>query len=134
MTNLNPFLAAVEAVLGGPVSDPPNSPAQLLAQWEQLVDWCKEGYHWDVSEYSNELSVRRRLELLLCAKRLQTFQELRELKVRVSEIDNRFRSLLKPGVQLPNREHWWEQGVLKRAGEQYAEYFRKAHGIQVEVI
>ena len=98
------------------------------------MDWCKDGYRWDVSEYSNELAVREKLELLLTAERLQTFQELQELKARVCEIDNRFKSLLKPEVQLPNREHWWEQGVLKRAGEQYAEYFREAHGIQIEVV
>ena len=134
MSNPNPFLAAVEAVLGGSVSSPRNSPAQLLAQWEQLVDWCEEGYHWDVSEYLNELSVREKLELLLTAERLQTFQELQELKARVGAIDGRFKSLLKPDVQLPNREHWWEQGVLKRAGEQYAEYFRQAYGIHVEVV
>lgn len=134
MSNPNPFLAAVETVLGGPVSSPRNSPAQLLAQWEQFVGWCRDGYRWDVSEYSNELRVRERLELLLTAERLQTFQELQELKAGVSEIDTHFKSLLKPDVQLPNRAHWWEQGVLKRAGEEYAEYFREAHGIQVGVV
>src|SRR5438045_4866711 len=108
MSNPNPFLAAVETVLGGPVSSPRNSPAQLLTQWEQFVDWCKDGYRWDVSEYSNELAVREKLELLLAAEPLQRFQELQELKARVSAIDARFKSLLKPDVQLPNREHWWE--------------------------
>jgi hypothetical protein len=134
MSNPNPFLAAVETVLGGPVSSQHNSPAQLLAQWQQFVDWCKDGYRWDVSEYSNELRVRKRLELLLTAERLQTFQEIHDVHARVREIDNQFKSLLKPDVRLLNREHWWEQGVLKRAGEQYVEYFRKAHGIQVEVV
>ena len=133
MSNPNPFLATVEKVLGGSVSSPRNSPAQLLAQWQQFVNWCDEGYRWDVSEYWNELSVREKLEQLLTADRLQPFQELGELKTRVGETDIRFKSLLMPDVKLPNREQWWEQGVLKRAGEQYAEYFREAHGIEVEV-
>ena len=134
MSNPNPFLAAVETVLGGPASARNNSPAQLLAQWGQFVEWCQEGYNWDVSEYMNELSVRERLERLLTAENLQPFPELRELKTRVSEIDARFKEILNPDVQLPNREYWWERGVLKRAGEQYAKYFRDAHDIQVEVV
>jgi len=134
MSNLNPFLAAVESVLGDSVSPSRNSPAQLLTQWQQFVNWCEEGYRWDVSEYRNELSVRDRLERLLTAERLQPFRELGELKARVDETDTRFKSLLIPGVKMPNHKQWWEQAVLKRAGEQYANYFRQAHGIEVEVI
>ena len=134
MNNPNPFLAEVEAVLGGPNSLRGHSPAQMIEQWEQLMDWCKDGYQWDVSEYLNELSVRDKLEHLLTAKRLQPYPELQELKSRVAEIDARFKPLLRSDVQLENHEHWWERGVLKRAGEQYATYFRDAHGIQVEVV
>jgi hypothetical protein len=134
MSNPNPFLAAVETVLGGSVSTRQHSPAQLLAQWDQFVQWCEERYSWDVSEYLNELSVREKLERVLTAEQLQPFPELRELRARVTDIDNRFKATLNPNVQLPNREQWWERGVLKRAGQQYAEYFQEAYGIEVEVV
>ena len=98
------------------------------------MGWCKEGYQWDMSEYTNELGVRERLERLLTADQLQPYPELHEIKTRVHEIDARFRALLIPNIQLENREHWWERGVLTRAGEPYAAYFRDAYIIDVEVV
>src|SRR5258708_5123572 len=88
------FPSAVQAVLGASASTRCYSPAQLLTQWEQLVDWCKQGYRWDVSEYGNELSVREKLERLLTSEQLQPYRELQELRTRVSEIDAQFKALL----------------------------------------
>lgn len=134
MTNPNQFLAAVEKVLAAAPCNYNNSPAHLLDLWEYFVDECREGYRWDVSEYDNEISVRDTLERLLTARDLEPFPELSAIGERVDELDNRFRALLDPIACRTNRAHWWEQGILARAGSAYASYIRDVYGIKVEIM
>ena len=129
----NPFVDAVETVLQQAGYTRVASPVTLLAQWEQFVTWCEDGYQWDVSEYNNELQVREKLETILSAGRLRTYPEIDVLKTEVSKIDERFRTLLNRDAVLESRANWWEKGILKRAGRAYASYFRDAYDIGVEV-
>ena len=109
------------------------SPATLLGQWAQFVDWCTRGYRWDYSEYLNELGVRNRLQLILDSTTLQSYPELEEFKRNLEPIDNRFKELLNPKIKLLNWTKWWEQGILKKGGKEYVEFMWRAHKIDVEL-
>jgi hypothetical protein len=129
MENQKSFLAEARRIIGES-----NTPADLVTQWQEFVNWCAEGYQWDISEYNNEISVRNELEKMLSASKLQSYNELQQLKFVVSEIDNRFKDLLKEDISLKNKTNWWEQGILKKAGEPYATYFHQAYGISIEIV
>ncbi len=122
------FLIEVKNILGENVS-----PASLVTQWREFVKWCEDGYQWDISEYNNEISVRDKLEQLLMSQKLQSFNELQQLKITVEEIDQDFKKLLKDDVKLINQNTWWKQGILKKAGGPYATYFQNAYDIEVEI-
>lgn len=127
------FLEEVDKILGE-TSWRKKSPASLVRQWDGFVSSCEEGYSWDVSEYNDEIGVRTTLERILTAKTLVSYSELiGALAEEVQKIDDRFRCLLQTDVELPDREHWWERGVLKRAGPPYADFHRAAYGIAVEL-
>lgn len=128
----NPFLAEAEIALGRNFTHG-TYPAQLLGKWDYFVSKCLEGYQWDISEYDNELSVRKDIEEIITAKRLEHFPEIQDLKRRFFEIDKRLKKLFKADFELPNRDHWWEKGVLIKAGKPYATYIKKVYGIQIEV-
>jgi hypothetical protein len=109
------------------------TPNGLLSCYMQFVQWCEEGYQWDVSEFWNELSARRLIELLLRDPKTQDFPETGEFRLQVQKIDERFRALLQPEVEIPKGEHWWEKGVLRRAGAPYVNYFKDAYNIKVDL-
>jgi hypothetical protein len=109
-------------------------PADLIWQWEELVEECECGYTWDISEYHHEMYSRRLLQHLLDSNALLDFPERAELERSVSEIDSRFRTLLQSDMELKDRKWWWERGVLKRAGNNYVEYLKKAYDIHVELM
>lgn len=104
----------------------------LLDQWSGLIEACKEGYDWDISEYHNELMVRDRLERILVAPELAAYSELAVVRQKVEDLDHAFRDLLQTGVVLgEGTDPWWQRGVLKMAGEPYARYLSQVHGIEV---
>jgi hypothetical protein len=108
-------------------------PSELVGRWLQLVEDAEDGYRWDVSEYDNEIRARSCLDALLTSPELSRFPELEILAAEVRPIDDRFRALLLAGVERPGKSTWFERGVLSRAGEAYANFFRSAYGIDVEV-
>jgi hypothetical protein len=110
------------------------SPAELVSMWESFVEECEVGYRWDISEYDNEIRVRRALELLLESPALKHFPQLQDLAEVVTPIDNRFRSLLQEGLTRPGKTSWYERGILRRAGCEYTEYIRSAYNVEVHVI
>ncbi len=110
------------------------SVASLVDRWSTLVEECKAGYQWDVSELSNELRARDWLEMILSEPELQAFEEHRELVARVHEIDEQFRALLQPDLSIPGEQAWWRRGVLRAAGEEYARYMARAYGFRVDVV
>lgn len=124
--------AAAQADVGARLGIAKNA-STLLEEWIAFVDECEECYSWDVSEYDHEIAVRDRLASILEAPELQRYDEHRELRQRVGRVDTRFQSLLIPGIALPAKRSWWRAGVLQRAGSDYAQFFRDAHGIEVEV-
>lgn len=129
MINQKLFLDSVRDVMGEGVS-----PSHLLTQWDEFVNSCAEGYQWDVSEYNNEITVRNKLDHLLSSTKLQSFDELQQLRNRVKDIDNRFKCLLREDIKLEGEKPWWEKGVLKSAGSDYASFFQKAYNVDIEIV
>lgn len=109
-----------------------DSPAALVEGWDSFVKECEAGYSWDISEYDNEIRVRRDLERLLKAESLQEFPAIEELSTTVARIDERFRCLLQADVERPKRHYWFDRGILKQAGTEYAKFFLSAYGVHVE--
>jgi hypothetical protein len=110
------------------------SASQLLDQWNALIDACVEGYSWDVSEYNNEMFARDQLARILDDEELRGFAAHKDLAERVGQADTRFRILLLPDLVLPGQSSWSRAGVLRRAGPDYARYFRDAYGVDIEVV
>jgi hypothetical protein len=110
------------------------SASQLVDQWNALIDECVEGCPWDVSEYNNEMLARDQLARILDDEELQGFAAHKDLAEQVGRADARFRILLLPDFVLPSQSSWWRAGVLRRAGPDYARYFRDAYGVDIEVV
>lgn len=130
MSGQSPYLGEVERILRAVGYS--GWPSTLVYQWQHFIEGCEDGYQWDVSEYDNDLSVRRYLELLLSNSSLQGFEELEALAGVVAKLDQRFRALLKENVERPGKVYWFEKGILKRAGSEYADFFNSAYGVDVE--
>lgn len=110
-------------------------PAALLDAWDAFVSQCEVGYRFDLSEYVHDIKIRRELEFLLSVPELQSFPEFEELTGRVHEVDQRFRALLLPDVIQPYAsDEWWERGVLRYAGREYATDLKTLYGIKVAEI
>ncbi|MFC3195962.1 hypothetical protein ACFODZ_17055 [Marinicella sediminis] len=98
-----------------------------ICGWKQFIEECEDGYGWDYGEYINELSIRNGIEYYMQKKNDEEF----EAKIR--KLDEEFKSLLIPGASLKKYNSWWENGVLKYAGEGYAQ-FMKHNGFDVEIV
>ncbi|HEY0016083.1 MAG TPA: hypothetical protein VGC13_07175 [Longimicrobium sp.] len=99
----------------------------LLDEWRDFVLECEAGYGWNVYEYHNDLSVRDRLET--CLHEMEPGDA-----AQVAEIDDRFRALLQPGVQVgPEDGPWWHRGVLRYAGPDMAAELKDWFRVDVEV-
>jgi len=111
------------------------SASSLLERWDAFVDECEEGYRWDYSEYLSEVEVRAVLEGLEVDQGLNRYAEHQEFLGNLGKIDRRFSALLHPLCQTGNvGDPWWRRGVLRRAGAEYASYFRKAFSFDVEIV
>jgi hypothetical protein len=132
MTQSATFFDAAKHVLDVAGEAATASPSSLLEQWRDFVEQCHEGYGWDLSEYDNEVRVRTRIERLLRAPQLRHFPEVREYAARVALLDDQFRQLLQKDVVRPALSgDWWEKGVLRFGGEEYARDMRDRFGIHV---
>ena len=109
-----------------PSSAPPDT---LLDDWRAFVEACERGYEYNVMEYHADLSVRDRVEA--CLREAATPGDF---AARVAEVDERFRALLQPGVQVgPEEDPWWHRGVLRYAGGDLAAGLREWFDAEVEV-
>ncbi|ALI06683.1 MULTISPECIES: hypothetical protein [Pseudomonas] len=106
----------------------------LVNKWQFFIEECQEGYDWDYSEYRNEIRVRGLIEELLSDPRISNADELAHLFSEVFRLDEKFKCLLQSGVSMLEGGHWWEQGVLIRAGDEYCHYMKSAYGIYVESV
>lgn len=127
------FLDAFDRVVGSSGWRTAASPAQLIDQWRQFVDSCREGYDWSIYEFDNELAVRDLIHRVLHAPELREFDVLDHFAAQVSRIDEEFRALtfddrLRGGPD----DHWWRRRVLRRAGDEYRDDIARRYGIDVE--
>lgn len=106
----------------------------LIQKWRFFIEECQGGYGWDYSEYRNEVRSRCLIQQLLEDPRIANADELKGYFEELVYLDEIFRSLLQPGVSVSEGEHWWERGVLIRAGEEYCSYMKSAHGVVVESV
>lgn len=109
-------------------------PTTLLDWWLSMIATCEEGYFHNIYEYTNDLHVRSRIEVVLTDPRLQHAPRFDNFAAQVAQLDERFRSLLMPGVTIPGGEHWWEQGVLKQAGVEYANDVKTLYNIDIQTL
>ncbi|MFF3749766.1 hypothetical protein ACFYYH_04790 [Streptomyces sp. NPDC002018] len=91
----------------------PPRPAQALGMWEEFVTACESGYAFDLSEYLNDLSVRRLLQAVLddaeAAQRTETYVPFAQ---RIRRIDDHFRELVSKGPLIrPGSDVWWDRRV-----------------------
>ncbi len=105
------------------------SPDDLLDEWRGLVEECELGYEYNVMEYHADLAVRDRIEACLRSPGRTD----PEYAARVLEVDERFRSLLQPGVEVgPEDDPWWHRGVPRYAGDALSDGMREWFGVEVE--
>jgi hypothetical protein len=103
----------------------------LLKKWELFVEICRRGYGDNIYEYQNDLSVRTMIEAILAAPEMQEYPELREYRQNVEKVDKLFRNLLHPTYNFPNREYWWERGVVKYADQDLVNDLREQYGFEI---
>jgi hypothetical protein len=105
------------------------SPETLLEDWAEFVEGCEQGYEYNVMEYHADLAVRDRIEACLRAPGRTDAA----YAARVAEVDDRFRALLQPGVEVgPEGDPWWHRGVLRYAGYSLADGLREWFSVEVE--
>ncbi len=110
------------------------SPAVLLTSWKSFVDYCEEGYVGNIYEYFDAIRVREQIEVILTAPELQNYDQLNEYKRYVHIVDEQFKTLLRLDISIPQRKYWWEKGVLKYGGEEFAKDLFDNFDISIEVI
>lgn len=113
---------------------PVSQPAILVEDWETFTRECEDGYNWTIYEYDNEIRVREKIELLLTSPELRGYEEFQELFLKVTSIDTRMKALFMPQFSRKNKRYWWEQGVLKYAGKEYAEDINQTYGLEVKIV
>ncbi|WP_095102124.1 hypothetical protein [Pseudomonas sp. Irchel 3A5] len=104
----------------------------LVMKWEFFIEQCKDGYRWDYSEYRNEIRVRSLLQELKNCSNIYGAGELKGCFEYLAFLDEEFKSLMQPGVDVEEGSSWWDRGVLKCAGEEYCYYMARAHQILVK--
>jgi hypothetical protein len=129
----SPFQEDVRSVLKAAGIGHVRPPFVLIDEWREFVNSCEKGYPCDIAEYYDELNVRTALEFILTSKRLSPYNEIGILEREVATIDGSLKALFQEGVEIKG-SHWWERGVLRRAGSDYAKYFKKVHHINVEIV
>lgn len=111
-----------------------SNPSALTESWEAFIKECEEGYSWTIYEYDNEIRVREKMELILASPEIQTYEEIQNALTKVNSLDARMRSLFIPNISRKNKNHWWDKGVLKYAGEEYAKDIKHELNIEVNVV
>ncbi|HEU0014979.1 MAG TPA: hypothetical protein VFQ45_14925 [Longimicrobium sp.] len=109
------------------------SPDSMLEEWRAFVQQCQNGYPYNIYEYHNDLSVRDRIEACLREEGADAALQP-EFAAGVAEVDERFRGLLKPGVQVgPEEDAWWHRGVLRYAWRDLARDLKDWFNVEIEV-
>lgn len=105
------------------------SPETLLQEWGEFVEACEEGYEYNVMEYHADLALRDRIEACLRSPGRTDAA----FASRVAQVDERFRALLQPGLEVgPPDDPWWHRGVPRYAGYALADGMREWFSVEVE--
>jgi hypothetical protein len=108
-------------------------PSQLIKEWAKRVTNLKaNGYHDVLAEYDNDLSVRGYIERILTSHELIGYEEFHAFKMQVQELDEVLKELFIPNVQRPGKLDWWEAGILRNGGGDYAEEIKEFYGISIQ--
>jgi len=132
MTDYSAALNAAAARIGSPCRGD-----ELLDIWDSFVADAEDGYGFTVFEYDAEIAVRDKIERLLADPELSGFPGHADFRRSIIPMDDRFRAQLRPEWRIPRIppgwDSWWRLGILRRAGGQYADYWRE-QGFDVEVM
>ena len=127
------FHAAVELIFSERHWPHAVSPATLTGSWADFVKQCKRGYPDNIYEYYNDIRVREWIEIVLARTDLAVFDEHRQFREVVAEIDAEFQGLLQTAYAVPRKNFWWERGVLSFAGSELALDFVRDYGISIAI-
>lgn len=109
-------------------------PTGYVEGWEQLVEFCEEGYHDNLDEYWGDLSIRDAIESVLTDERLSGFPQMGWVRERIEAADERFRAVLSEQAMPGHSERsWWQAYVPAWAGPEFAAELRDTYGVHVEV-
>jgi hypothetical protein len=131
MTTPKEFVERFRAVVAARGWCGVSSPFDLIDRWEQMVEHVADGYDDNIYEYRNDLSVRGRIEDLLQDESLKDVEQMKWVRAQVSEIDARFRSLVRPEPVRGNSP-WWEAHLPASAGAELAADIKEAYGVSIE--
>ena len=110
------------------------SAGDLVSGWTVFVDQCAQGYPLGIYEFENDRYVRTMIHEVLSAADPVDDSTLAEFSGKVSDLDDKFRSLLQPGVLVgKDGDFWWNRGVPGRAGSELASDFNDIYGLAVAV-
>ncbi len=107
------------------------SPFRLLDIWEGVVCDMETGYNFNIYEYDNDVSVRGAIQSILDHDVLKQYPEYKEFERQAATIDERFRNLLSEQYTRNDRSVWWEAGILRNAGEEYAKDIEDLYGYRL---
>ncbi|MEV4761014.1 hypothetical protein AB0J89_00095 [Micromonospora chokoriensis] len=128
MTDDRQFVERFAEVTGG------RRPTGLVEGWEQVVEFCEEGYDDNLDEYWFDLSIRHTIDRMLTDERLLGFPQMGWVRERVAAADERFRAVLSEQRMPARREMpWWEAYVPAWAGPVLAAELRDTYDIRIEV-
>ncbi|MGW3784849.1 hypothetical protein ACWD5Z_09685 [Micromonospora chokoriensis] len=128
MTDDRQFVERFAEVTGG------RRPTGLVEGWEQVVEFCEEGYDDNLDEYWFDLSIRHTIDRMLTDERLSGFPQMGWVRERVAAADERFRAVLSEQRMPARREMpWWEAYVPAWAGPVLAAELRHTYDIRIEV-
>src|SRR5437899_2705941 len=113
MSSNDSFLDKVKEILTQANSDVNDSIWSLADGWESFIAQCKKGYRDNIYEYYNDISIRRKIELLLASSDLQSYPEFNEFSEKVKSLDAEFSELMQKDIKVSGRSYWWEQKVPK---------------------
>jgi hypothetical protein len=110
------------------------TPTQVIDMWKSLIDRSEQGYDDNFDEFMHDLTVRDLIDRLLKDPRLAELPAMNWFRERVSELDDRFRALLRLDVKVrPDEPRWWLNSVLTYAGSELADDWRRIYGVDVDV-
>lgn len=128
---MNEFLWRFKEFLGKHGWPTETSPGSIVEQWETFVEDCSSCYQWGFYEFDNEVQVRGLLEKALTDPELADYDQMENIRARVSVIDARFRKLLARTQIRTANNPWWQRGVLAHAGEEYRDDMKRLYNIDV---